>query len=70
MKITNRSFPRPPFFKDLNTYAVKDKKYTTTVATITIKRFGPSGSVKNENIALERTRAVTAKMSNETFFDL
>ncbi len=38
--------------------------------TITIRRFGPSGSSKDTNIVLEHAIAVIVKMSDEIFFDL
>ena len=53
-----------------NIYVAKDRKYTTTADTVTMSRFGPSGSLKKKNIALEQTIAVTNKMRNEVFFDL
>jgi hypothetical protein len=39
-------------------------------ATITTKRFGPSGSLKNKNIVLEQTIDAIAKISNEIFFEM
>lgn len=56
--------------EELNKYTVKDKKYTTSAITVTISKFGPSGSLKNTNIILEQTIDVMAKISNEIFFDL
>ncbi len=38
--------------------------------TTTTRRFGPSGSLKNRNIAREHTRDVMPKMSKEDLFDL
>lgn len=38
--------------------------------TITTRRFGPSGSLKNENITLEHAMDVIPKISNDVFFDL
>ena len=56
--------------EDSSTYIVKDKKYTTPNIPITTRRFGPSGSLKNENIALDNMRAVIPKIINEVLFDL
>ena len=53
-----------------NRYATKDKKYTIAAVTKTIKRFGPSGSLKNANITLEHTRAVIPRMISDVFFDV
>ncbi|MBS1520031.1 MAG: hypothetical protein JST50_03455 [Bacteroidetes bacterium] len=52
------------------TYAAKDKKYTTSAMTATIKRFGPSESLKNKNSALEQMMAAIASTVNENAFDL
>lgn len=38
--------------------------------TVTMSKFGPSGSLNVANITREHTMAVTAKMTNETVFDL
>lgn len=38
--------------------------------TATTKRFGPSGSSKKKNIALEHTIAVIPKITKVNFFDL
>ena len=54
----------------LNTYAAKDKRYTTIAKAATIKRFGPSGSLKKKNSILEQMMAVTPSIINEIFFDL
>ena len=54
----------------LNTYAAKDKRYTTIAKAVTIKRFGPSGSLKKKNSILEQMMAVTPSIINEIFFDL
>ena len=54
----------------LNTYAAKDKKYTAIAKAATIKRFGPSGSLKKKNSILEQMMAVAPNMINEIFFDL
>jgi hypothetical protein len=53
----------------LNTYAATDKKYTANAKAATIKRFGPSGSLKKKNSILEQMMAVTPNMINEIFFD-
>jgi len=37
---------------------------------MTTTRFGPSGSLKKKNIALEHKLAVTAKINDVMFFDL
>ena len=56
--------------KELDKYSAKDKQYTIPANTVTTSRFGPSGSLKNENIGLENTIAVIPSMINEIFFDL
>jgi hypothetical protein len=38
--------------------------------TRTIKRFGPSGSLKKKNIVLEHTVAVRPRVSSVLFFDI
>lgn len=53
----------------LDKYAVKDKKYSIAAVTITIRRFGPSGSLKKKNIVLENRIDVIHKIINEAFFD-
>ncbi len=68
MKITNKSLLR--LFGGLNAFTAKDTKYTMTAIPVTISRFGPSGSLKSKNIALEHKIAVTAKISKGVFFDL
>lgn len=69
MEIANKSLLKP-VVGELNRYTTKDKKYTITVVTITIRRFGPSGSLKNRNITLEHTIAVTNRIMSEILFDL
>ena len=72
-KIASRSLLRPVLMATTdgrNKYTVKDKKYRTSANTVTMSKFGPSGSLKKKNIALEHTRAVMAKIINEVFFDL
>lgn len=60
-----------PFILDgLNIYAAEDKAYMANVKPATIKRFGPSGSLKKKNIILEQIMAVTANVIKEIFFDL
>jgi hypothetical protein len=54
----------------LNTYAAKDKKYTAIAKAVTIKRFGPSGSLKKKNSILEQMMAVAPNSISEIFFDL
>jgi hypothetical protein len=54
----------------LSKYVAKDKKYTNAANTVTIRRFGPSGSSKDTSIVLEHTMAVIAKISSEIFFDM
>ena len=54
----------------LKTYAAKDKRYMTIARAVTIRRFGPSGSLKKKKRILEQMMAVTANISNEIFFDL
>jgi len=54
----------------LNIYAEKDKKNITSARPATIKRFGPSGSLKKKNRILEQMMAVAANIINEIFFDL
>jgi hypothetical protein len=54
----------------LNIYAAKDKRYTTIAKAATIKRFGPSGSLKKKNSILEQMMAVAPSSINEIFFDL
>lgn len=51
-------------------YAAEDKRYTASARAATIKRFGPSGSLKKKNSILEQMMAVAANMINEIFFDL
>ncbi|WP_090524333.1 hypothetical protein [Mucilaginibacter sp. NFR10] len=53
-----------------NTYTAQDSKNTASAKPPTIKRFGPSGSLKKKNSNLEQMIAVTANIINETCFDL
>lgn len=70
IKSATKSFLSSVFPENVRVYAVKETRYTTPARTTTIKRFGPSGSLKNENIALEHRRAVIPKIHNEIFFDM
>jgi hypothetical protein len=63
------SNPLRLFIGGLNKYTTKDKKYTIIAIAITTKRFGPSGSLKNRNIALDKRTAVTANITNGSFFE-
>ena len=54
----------------LNTYAANDKKNTAIARPATIKRFGPSLSLKNKNSIQEQMMAVAPNIINEIFFDL
>lgn len=56
--------------KELDKYSAKDKKYRIAAITVTMSKFGPSGSLKKKNINLEHARAVIPKINNEIFFDL
>ena len=60
----------PFILEGLNTYAARDNKYTAIAKAATIKRFGPSGSLKKKNSILEQMMAVTPSIINEIFFDL
>ena len=51
-------------------YAARDRRYTTAAATVTMSKFGPSGSLKKKNMTLENTRDVVPNIINEVFFDL
>jgi hypothetical protein len=42
----------------------------TAAVTVTTSRFGPSGSLKKKNIALELRRAVIPSSISEVLFDL
>jgi hypothetical protein len=53
-----------------NIYAAEDKRNTASARPVTIKRFGPSRSLKKKNNILEQMIAVTANIINEIFFDL
>ena len=44
------------FLKVKSVYITRDKKYTITAITVTMRRFGPSGSSKKKNIVREQMR--------------
>lgn len=68
MKTASKSF-LGPVVGGLHTYTTKkDKRYRTAANPITISKFGPSGSLKNANIALEHTTEVKAKINSAPFF--
>lgn len=52
----------------VNRYTARDKKYRAAASTSTIKRLGPSGSLKKKNNAREQTRAVAPRAINAVFF--
>ncbi|QEM04640.1 hypothetical protein DIU31_014370 [Mucilaginibacter rubeus] len=54
----------------INIYTAQDNKNTASARPPTIKRFGPSGSLKKKNSNLEQMIAMTANIINETCFDL
>jgi hypothetical protein len=60
----------PLILDGLNIYAADDKRYTGSAKPATIRRFGPSGSLKKKNNTLEQMMAVAANIINEIFFDL
>lgn len=72
MKIVNKSLLSPVHDEDegRNRYVIKDKKYMIAANPITMRRFGPSESLKNKNIILEHVIAVIPKTSNVVFSDL
>jgi hypothetical protein len=53
-----------------NKYAATDNKYTANANTVTIKRLGPSESLKKMKSALLQTMAVATNINKEIFFDL
>lgn len=67
-KIANKSFFEP-VVEMRDKYTGKDNEYTIAAVTKTISKFGPSGSLKNMNIALEQRIDVIPKMSSAVFFD-
>jgi hypothetical protein len=66
--------PIPSFWRSVaeewNAYIVTERRYTIAAVPITTSKFGPSGSLKKENIALAHTMDVMPNISNEIFFDL
>jgi hypothetical protein len=44
------------FLEVKSAYITRDKKYTITAVTVTMRRFGPSGSSKKKNIVREQMR--------------
>ncbi len=54
----------------MSVYAAKETKNTPSTITVTIKRLGPSGSLKKKNNSLVQMMAVTANMINDSLFDL
>lgn len=67
MKIANKSLLEP--VEERREDSAQDARYMIVAIPITTRRFGPSGSLKNTNIARENIRAVTPRMSSEVFFD-
>lgn|GEM_PF-3012289 len=67
MRIANKSFLER---EKLKKYAAKERRNTMAAAPTTTKRFGPSGSLKNRNITLEKTSDVIARIRSEIFSDL
>ena len=59
-----------PVVEESNKYAAKDKKYTSIATPATMSKFGPSGSLKNKNSALEHAKDVAAKIATEIFFEI
>lgn len=53
----------------MNLHAMNDAQYRISASTVTMRRFGPSGSLKKKNNALEHTSAVTTKRSSDARFD-
>ena len=49
-------------------YIDKDKKYIIAANTVTIRRFGPSRSLKKKNIVREQRRDVRARI-RRVFFE-
>lgn len=71
-KTPNKSLLKPIKDKEgeFHKYTAKDRKYTIAAITVTMSKFGPSGSLKSANIILEHAMAVIAKINREAFFDL
>jgi hypothetical protein len=53
----------------MNFQAMHDALKRISASTVTMRRFGPSGSWKKKNNALEHTNAVITRRSNDVFFD-
>ncbi len=69
MEIANKSL-LVAVIGGLNKYTVKDKKYTISAIPITTTKFGPSGSLNNQNSTFEHAIDVTPKISNGAFLNL
>ena len=69
MQIANRSL-LSPVVEGTKDHTIKDEKYRITAIPVTTSRFGPSGSLNSRNIALEHTRDVIPRISNDVFFEL
>lgn len=70
IKIISKSL-LSPVVEDFSMFIItKDEKYIIPAATVTIKRFGPSGSSKKKNIVLEHMIDVRTNIIMEAFFDL
>src|SRR5262245_47342096 len=52
----------------MNLHTMKDTLYRISASTVTMRRFGPSGSWKRKNNVLEHTSAVIPRSSNDVFF--
>jgi hypothetical protein len=70
MQITAESRLRPCIWEGMNLYAANDKRNTAIARPATIKRLGPSGSLKKKNSILEQMTAVAPNIIKEIFFDL
>ena len=53
----------------MNLHAMNDAPKRISASTVTMRRFGPSGSWKKKNNVLEHTSAVITSRSNDIFFD-
>ena len=53
----------------VNLHAMNDALKSISASTVTMRRFGPSGSWKKKNNVLEHTSAVITRRSNDVFFD-
>lgn len=54
----------------INKYTIKDIQYKIPAATITISKLGPSGSLKNQNINLDKETDINPRIIKEVFFEL